>query len=74
MCFQYIYIYIYIYIYYDIYNFLYHFELLLIITSSKRRSSSSKLFYKIDLLKNFTKFTGKYENVTEKVFNYLPEK
>ena len=30
-----------------------------IITSSKRRSSSLEVFYKIDLLKNFPKFTAK---------------
>ena len=31
-----------------------------IITSSKRRSNCFEVFYKIGLLNNFTKFTGKH--------------
>ena len=48
------------YIYYiTFYTILNHYHLP-IITSSKRRSNSSKLFQKIGLLKNFTKFTRKH--------------
>ena len=36
------------------------FTSVLFITSSKRKSSSSGMFYKIDVLKIFTKFTGKH--------------
>ena len=36
------------------------FTSVLIITSSKRKSSSSGMFYKIGVLKIFTKFTGKH--------------
>ena len=73
MCFQYIYIYIYIYMYiytyYTILLFVTHqmkfslVELFLsfwIITSSKCRNGSSEVFQRIDLLKNFTKFSGKH--------------
>ena len=36
------------------------FTSILIVASSKRRSSSSEVFYKIGVLKSFTKFTEKY--------------
>ena len=39
------------------YNF---FALILIITASKRKSRSLEVFYKIGVLKIFTKYTGKY--------------
>ena len=45
----------------------------MIITSSKRKSSSSEVFYKIGVLKNFTKFTGKhlYRSLFQETYKFI---
>ena len=57
----------------DIFVFCNFFNIVLIITFSKRKSNNLDVFYKIGVLKNFTKYTGKclYQSLFLEACNFI---